>query len=149
MNKLIYKLTSFALILVSAVSLFLRYSSLSERIVTHYNFYGEADNYGSKSSLFIIVLLQITFTILFLILRRFPQNLAYPSKVREEHKEAVYKLADKMLLQIMLILNICFTFMLLKSIGLWDINIILLISIFFSGEIPIIIFLVKFFRINK
>ena len=130
MNKLIYKLTSLALILVSVVSLLLRYSSLSERIAIHYNFYGEADNYGSKSSLFIIVLLQITFTILYLILRRFPDKLAYPSKVKEEHKDTIYKLVDKMLLQIMLIWNICFTFMLFKSIGLWNINIILLISIF-------------------
>ncbi len=130
MNKLIYKLTSLALILVSVVSLLLRYSRLSERIAIHYNFYGEADNYGSKSSLFIIVLLQITFTILYLILRRFPDKLAYPSKVKEEHKDTIYKLVDKMLLQIMLIWNICFTFMLFKSIGLWNINIILLISIF-------------------
>lgn len=149
MKKFSYQIVSFGLILLSVVSLLLRYSSLPESIVTHYNFYGKADNYGSKSTLFTIVLIQIVFTTLFLILRRFPDKFVYPSRVHEEHREEVYKLADKMILQIMLIFNIVFTLILFKFIGIWDINIIFLILLFFLLHFPIIIFLVKFFRINK
>jgi uncharacterized membrane protein len=73
------------------------YKNLPETIPTHFNAAGQADDYGSKPTMF---LLPVLGTILFIgmtILNQFPQIFNYPVKITAENILKQYTMAIRMI----------------------------------------------------
>ena len=63
------------------------YSSLPERIPSHYNIAGEIDSYNSRSSVFILPVICLLVYLPITILQCFPHLYNFPVEVTEENAE--------------------------------------------------------------
>jgi uncharacterized membrane protein len=73
------------------------YKQLPDIVPTHYNFKGEVDGYGGKSTL---IVLQVVATLLFVglhMLNKFPHIFNYPVKITPENATIQYQLATRLL----------------------------------------------------
>lgn len=67
------------------------YSSLIDKIISHYNLYGMANSTANKWAIWIFSILGLISYAGFLILIRFPHLFNYPVKVTESNSELIYK----------------------------------------------------------
>ncbi len=79
-------------------------------IPIHYNFQGEVDGWGNRSSLWAQPIIALIVYIVFSVLGRYPEKLNYPIKVTKENKEISYKLMVNMLRYLKLICLILFAY---------------------------------------
>ena len=127
------------------------YPSLPESIPTHYNGTGEADAFGSKSSIFG---LPIVATVLFIglsILNRHPHTFNYPSEITEKNARYQYQNSTRMLRYLKLVIVIIFgmaTYLTIRSahqetanLGNWFLP--LTLGLIF---IPVLYFLIRAYR---
>ncbi|RDY60727.1 DUF1648 domain-containing protein [Flagellimonas nanhaiensis] len=116
------------------------YFDLPETIPTHFNWKGEVDGYGHKSTLWIIPVISaaLYFGMGFMVTKMKPYNMNYPIKVTEKNAPKLYATGLRMLA----VMNLCFviaflitTFVILLQIkemvdtvdvqlliGLWALN---------------------------
>jgi len=95
--KLQLTATDFALeatAILGIISLFLlavvSYSSLPESIPTHFNIKGQADDWGSKASIFILPCIGFLLFTGITIISKFPHIFNYPVKVTDENALQLY-----------------------------------------------------------
>lgn len=69
----------------------------------HYNFQGQVDGWGDRSSLWTQPIIALVIYLVFSILVRYPQKLNYPIKVTKGNSKVLYKLIINMLRHIKLI----------------------------------------------
>lgn len=142
----VYKAISITLILISGFFILKNYNSLSEVIPIHYDFLGRIDNYGDKSNLIIIFIVQLVTFITLFILAKFPHKLNYPIIIPKERKIEVYKLATRTILLMAMILNIAYTLTICKMLEMYDIPVYILIISYISTILPICNFLKRVMR---
>lgn len=129
------------------------YRILPDIIPMHFNFSGEADNFGNKSTVF---LLPILGTVLFLgmtILNHFPHVFNYPVKITIENARNQYTMATRMIRLLKLIVLLVFSMIIWLTIssavdnptrtGIWLIPVILMIV-----NLPLIIYIIRSIRVK-
>lgn len=109
------------LVLIFIWALFIKnYSTLPEHVPTHFNYKGEADGFGDKSSLYIIPIIASILTIGMAILSRYPRLFNYPVKITEENAAYQYMLASRMIRVIKLAVLLVFLAILQTTIQYED-----------------------------
>lgn len=93
----IINLLSLLIMMSSFIYIIVMYNRLPETIPTHYNFAGEADQWGSKRTIFIFPVLMLFMFLLFYFLAKVPHIHNFPFKVTEENAGRVYPLSRLML----------------------------------------------------
>ncbi len=86
-----------AIIVATWVYIGWMYHQLPDTVPTHYNFKGEVDGYGGKSTL---IVLQVVATVLFVglhVLNKFPHIFNYPIKITPENATIQYQLATRLM----------------------------------------------------
>lgn len=86
-----------ALTLLTGVALLASYPSLPNEIPTHFTFAGEADGWGPKSTIFILVAIFTVLTLGISWLSSRPQLLNYPFVITEDNAQACYREAVRMM----------------------------------------------------
>lgn len=91
-----------ATILFVFILLYLKmvWSDIPEVIPTHFGFSGAPDRFGSKSSLFIIIIIGAGIHILLSFLSKIPKFYNYPVSVTEKNAEVLYKIGRQLILLI-------------------------------------------------
>lgn len=89
------------------------YSDLPDQIPTHFNIKGEADGYGSKNMVWLIVVLSIALYFFLGWIKKFGNSFNYPVKVTPENRQAQYDLGIQLLIRMKAII------MVLMVILLW------------------------------
>ncbi|MGB6083348.1 DUF1648 domain-containing protein [Moheibacter sp.] len=127
------------------------YPSLPESIPTHYNGTGEADAFGSKSSILGLPLVATALFIGLSILNQYPHTFNYPDKIIEENARYQYRNSTRMLRCLKLVILIIFgmaTYLTIRNahqetaqIGKWFLP--LTLGLIF---IPVICFLIRAYR---
>ena len=145
-NNNVYKLVSVSMIFISGFFILKNYNSLSERIPVNYDYLGRIDNYGDKSDLIIIFIVQLVTFITLFILTKFPHKLNYPIIIPKERKIEVYKLAIRTILLMAMILNIAYTLTICKMSEMYNIPSCILIILYISAIFPMFNFLKKVMR---
>lgn len=74
-----------------------QYSSLPDKIPTHFNASGRADGYGSKPSFFIAPAIGTLMFLLLTILNRYPYLFNYPVNITEENAHRQYSNATRLM----------------------------------------------------
>jgi len=124
---------------------------MPDTIPTHFNSLGKPDNYGGKSSIFLLPILATAIYAAITWLNKHPHIMNYPMKITAENALEMYAGATLMLRFLKLAILIVFTMIimftylvsveLIKNIGSWFLPLVL--SIIF---VPTIIFLIKSFK---
>lgn len=79
------------LLLVLQVYLIIQYwPDLPERLPTHYNFRGEPDDYGSKTSILFLPLIGLGLFVMMTFVALNPHTMNMPVRVTDENREQVY-----------------------------------------------------------
>jgi uncharacterized membrane protein len=126
------------------------YSIIPSQIPIHFNSVGQADAYGNKVNLWILILVSTVLCIAMTVLNRYPHLFNYPTKVTEEHKHKLYAYATRMIRWLRL--NVCCIFgyiiyqtiaiaqgeIMEESLGLWLLPVFLFMIAF-----PIGYFIIK------
>lgn len=128
---------SFVILVMLWIYLFMNWSSVPDKIPTHFGFSGTVDAWGSKSS---IIFLPIIMTVLYLmmtILAAFPQYYNYSVPITPENATAQYKNARTLMLWLTLQLVATFSYITLmmiqvglgkaKGFGLWFLPVFLVV----------------------
>lgn len=91
-----------ATILFVFILLYLKmvWSDILEVIPTHFGFSGAPDRFGSKSSLFIIIIIGASIHILLSFLSKIPKFYNYPVSVTEKNAVVLYKIGRQLILLI-------------------------------------------------
>lgn len=140
---------SIIIFIAPMIYLLATWSSIPEKIPTHFGASGEADAYGSKSSCFIIIIMYFFLDVLMLVSLFLPKIWNVPVKLTENNTMLVYHYCRSMLCSTLFFLNCLFTYMLLQSVrgnslGGWFLP-VSMASIF----LPIIYYTVKMVRVPK
>ncbi|MBK7912182.1 MAG: DUF1648 domain-containing protein [Saprospiraceae bacterium] len=98
------------------VFLLANFSDLPEVIPQHYNAYGKADGFGSKSNLFILAGIASILNIGLSILKKYPHRFNYPVEITKENEFRQYAIATRMLRFVKLILVLIFSSLIIKTI---------------------------------
>ena len=130
-------IVSFVMLVMLWLYLFTNWSSVPDKIPTHFGFSGILDAWGGKSS---IIFLPIVMTVLYLMmttLAAFPQYYNYAVAITPENAAAQYKNARTLMLWVTLQLVAVFSYITLmmmqvglgnaKSFGLWFLPIFLVV----------------------
>lgn len=79
------------------------YTLLPDEIPTHYNFAGEPDAYGEKSSIFLLPAIAVIIAIPMLILSRKPHLFNFPVTITQENAQAQYTKASRLMIGLALV----------------------------------------------
>lgn len=98
------------IIVLNVLVVFAFYFKLPESIPTHFNLKGEADGYGSKSTLWMLPIISgLSYFLLFMITTKMkPWNFNYPTKVTEKNAPVLYALCLQMLVWLNLSIAVLF-----------------------------------------
>ena len=102
-------------LLGSTLFVIIMWSQIPDQIPTHYNFAGEADDYGGKGSLIFMMVLAWFMFILITVLMRFPNTWNMPVKVTADNKARLYSITRAMLEVIKMLASLLFAVMLINA----------------------------------
>ena len=93
---------------MTSVYVILTYNSLPERVPTHFGFTGEADAWGPKSSIWLLLGINIVMVVGLALLSRRPRWFNYPANITEENAQRMYREGERMLVWLNLVLLLVF-----------------------------------------
>lgn len=149
-------LLSVAIITVTIIYTILMYTNLPETLPIHFNFKGEADNYGNKSAVLWLPIFNIGMFILLFMLNKFPHIHNYMVNITEENALKNYRFSTRIVRFTNLFITILFSFIQYQiiesahlktsegSFGSWFAPTIISISLL----IPIVL-LIYNYKLNK
>jgi uncharacterized membrane protein len=124
---------------------------MPESIPTHFNFKGEADDYGPRLTLFLLPAIASVITIGMTWLSRYPGIFNYPVKITGENAERQQKLALRLIRTLKMSMNLVFivvTWQIYQSVSQDDHRFapMMAILIMASTIIPLVIYFFQAFR---
>lgn len=137
----------FAVVLIWGITL-VNFSQLPDKIPTHFNFSGDADGFGHKSTILLLPIIAIILYLRLNALVKSPHTFNYPFTVTENNVEKVYFYSTRMLRYLKFILMVVFNIIVFRTIeqakgnsqglGTWFLPLVLCLTI-----IPVLYFLIK------
>lgn len=108
--------TSIASVAIAAILVLVRYSALPDTIAVHFNIRGEADGWGSKTSVIWLIVVGLALTIGMAVLSKFPRIFNYPHQITEENAERSYRGGQRLMAGTNLLCGLMFAVILLHSV---------------------------------
>lgn len=93
----------------------LKYSNLLETIPMHYNFTGQPDNFGNKTTIFILPILSTLLFVGMTILNKYPHVFNYPKKITNQNAERQYTIATRLIRYLKIIIVFSFSIIVLMT----------------------------------
>ena len=112
--ELIGYLILFAFWLTSIVT----YNYLPEQIPIHYNGFGEVDNYGKKTSIFLLPIISSFLFVILSLINKNPESLNYNVEITEQNAENQYRNSIKMMRIMKIIIVIIFFMIDIETISI-------------------------------
>ena len=125
----VLNLLSFLLFLGLFLYPVLIWSKIPDEIPTHYNFAGEADAFGSKSSILIPSLIGALLYGLLLFVGHFPDIWNVPVKITAENKDWVYRNIKSLLSTMDFLIMLLYFYINYRSASQKDLNPVIIIGV--------------------
>ena len=113
-QKILLYLSVLSLI-VPLIYIVATWTSIPDQIPTHFNASGEADAWNSKTSVIVLIVVQVFIFILMLFSLLFPQIWNFPVKLTQNNAEAAYRYTRSMLCWMTLGINAMFSYINIQS----------------------------------
>ena len=131
------------------IYLFVKWSSIPDKIPGHYNAMGEIDRMGNKGELLILPIISWLMFLGMTVLEKFPQAWNTGVKVTEENKERVYRTLKNMISTMKVIIVAVFSYLTINSaqalsLSAWFLTVCLILMFGL-----IIFFIIKLIRVSK
>ena len=107
--KKFFALLPFIFLLANLILVMVSYQSLPDIIPSHFNFKGEVDGYGEKSTIIIPLMIHIGMTILLFWIGNHPEKHNYSVTITEENQSAQYALSSRLMRNLNTIIGMIFT----------------------------------------
>jgi len=88
---------SFVFLILLVVMVIQHYPDLPERIPTHFDKTGQADEFGPKTSILLLPVLTLTLFAVLKVVGKFPHKFNYVVKITPENAESQYKLGTRIM----------------------------------------------------
>lgn len=129
----ILEIITIVLVLCQIMYVAVRYSKIGDKIPTHYDFAGNPDAWGSKSTIFILLGVSVILYVLMTVVMFFPKAWNVPIKRTAQNQAIVIKYVINMMLLDKFLIVGCFFYMLVCSmegiaLGIWF-TVFMLVSI--------------------
>jgi uncharacterized membrane protein len=95
-------------ILVNCIFVVISYESLPETIPSHFNFKGEVDGYGNKSTILIPLVIQIGVSLLLFWIGNHPEKHNYMVAITDENRAEQYSLSSGLIRRLNVIIGLVF-----------------------------------------
>lgn len=92
------------------------FSLLPNIIPTHFNASGEADDFGSKNTIFILPVVATILYLFLTILNRYPHKFNYSAEITSDNVHAHYSLSTKMMRWIKVLIVLIFSILIFTTI---------------------------------
>lgn len=115
-GEVLLEIISIIFVFVSITKLILVWNHLPEQIPMHFNFKGEVDGWGGKSSLIFLLCFNLFNYLFMTIIAFFPRLYNYPWKITEANAKIQYQLARTLIVLLKTEIVIFFTYIEFKSI---------------------------------
>ena len=102
-------------LLVPVIYIIVTWPSIPDQIPTHFNAAGEADAWNNKSSVIILIVVEVALFILMFWTLMFPRMWNMPVKLTENNTPGAYRHTRSMLCWIMLGINVMFSYLNIQS----------------------------------
>ncbi|MGN1032582.1 MAG: DUF1648 domain-containing protein [Intestinibacter sp.] len=122
-----------ALVICQIIYVAIRYPKIGDRIPTHFDFAGNPNSWGNKSTIFILLGATVILYIMLTVCMFFPKTWNIPVKVTAENRARIFSYVINMLLLTKLLIVGCFFYMTVCSmegipLGIWF-TVFMLVSI--------------------
>ena len=111
------EIITLVLILCQIVYCAVFYPQLPSKIPTHFNFAGEVDGWGGKSSILVLLAATIVLYIMLTVALFFPRLWNVPVKITDQNRGVVFKYVINMVLWDKLLIVGCFFYMTYCSVS--------------------------------
>ena len=153
----VIEIVGWALLIVLIGFSIYAYTQMPDTIPTHFNLEGKPDDYGKKSTIFLLCGVAVGLFALFTFILKSPHHFDkynYPVKVKPENQARLYALSAR-LMRVMLI-SIVIIFLLIsveiflismskiESTGIWSVIVILLLAL-----APVVFYLRRALKLRK
>lgn len=98
----------YLILVVFWINSIVSFPSLPENIPIHFNGLGEVDNYGPKTSIFLLPIIGTLLFIILTFLNKNPENFNYNVEITEENAEKYYKISTRLIRYLKLIVLLIF-----------------------------------------
>lgn len=96
------------LTVMTALTVAIGYAWLPDSIPTHFNLAGQPDAWGSKGSVWMLVVVNIVIVGGLTLLSRYPKVFNYPAPVTEENAQTLYRAGEQMMVWLACLVAILF-----------------------------------------
>lgn len=92
---------SFGLSLITGAVLLISYPGLPSQIPIHFNLVGQADGWGSKNTVFILITIFTVMCVALTLLSSRPRLFNYPFPITETNAQACYREGERMMVHLL------------------------------------------------
>ncbi len=107
-SDILLEIIGYFLLVLFWIFIISNYQTLPESIPIHYNGLGEVDNYGKKTSIFLLPIIGSLLFLMLSVLNQSPENFNYKVKITLENAEKQYKNAITMMRFLKIIVVVLF-----------------------------------------
>lgn len=146
MKTKVINILNLSFITISIIILLLTYNYIPNKLPTHYDFFGNPDAWGDKSSIWVIIIVVIVLNIILHIVGMFPQTWNIPIELNDSNRSIVYELLSNMLSVLrleMTIMFISFLYFEITLLRLPTVSLIFFLVLIFS---TIVLYMVKIYK---
>lgn len=148
-NKWVHFLNGISIICIigSIIYLFFAYQNLPEMIPIHFNAQGDADNWGSKNTIFIMPGIAIILFVGLFFLSKVPHVYNYTVEITEENASQIYREANLFMsifnLEMVLIFTIAAVDIMGETLGVWFV-----VVVFGVPLVTVVLFAIRLTRLK-
>lgn len=115
---------SVLILIIPIFYIIIMWSSIPSQIPSHFDAAGQADAWNSKTSIIVLIVIQIILFIIMTLSLMMPKAWNFPVKLTENNAPAAYRMTRSMLCWMTLIINLLFSYIDVQSIrcaalGVW------------------------------
>ena len=112
----IFELLAFLFLLIQIVIPIVYYNQLHETVPTHFNGVGQADGFGSRSTLWILPITSLFMYLLMTVVESFPHIYNYPVEITPENATVQYRIATRLIRILKTVILMIFSFITYQTI---------------------------------
>jgi uncharacterized membrane protein len=109
---------SILLLILMLIYCGIHFQNLPEKIPTHFNASGESDEFGGKTTIWLLPFTGLVQYVILTVLNRFPHTFNYPVKITAENAEQQYRLATRLILSLKASILLLFGYITFKTVSM-------------------------------
>lgn len=140
------KIVNWIVLVGPLIYLWIVWDTIPDTVPTHFNALGEADAWGYKDSIFILVFVSFMIFAILSVVERFPALWNTGVKITEENRERIYSILRDMIITTKLLVSCLFMYQILNVIYVDRLPSLILTMVSVSVVGSLVYYIIKLFK---